>query len=79
MKDNGPKKCRFCGKEIMVIEWGIYRKTVVDAESVDVYPDPEGEQFIRFDGSKIKGFEAGIDCVFPTEPAYRPHRWSCEG
>ena len=79
MKGSSIKTCKFCGKQIGIIEWGIYRKTVVDAEFVNVYADPEGEQYIRVDGSKIKGFEAGEDCVFPTEPAYRPHRWSCGG
>lgn len=79
MKNNGIKTCRFCGKKVAIIECGIYRKVVVDAEAVDVYADPDGEQFIRYDGSKVKGFEAGIDCVFQTEPAYRPHRWSCGG
>lgn len=79
MKNSGIKTCRFCGKKVAIIEYGIYRKVVVDAEAVDVYADPDGEQFIRYDGSKVKGFEAGIDCVFQTEPAYRPHRWSCGG
>lgn len=80
MKNSGAiKRCKFCGKPIGIIEWGIYRKVVVDAEVVYVYADPGGEEFVRIDGSKVQGHEAGIDCVFPTEPAYRPHRWSCGG
>ena len=30
--------CKFCGKPIMVITYGVYRKAVVDAEAVDGTP-----------------------------------------
>lgn len=75
MKD-GVKTCKFCGKKIAVITWGIYRKSVVDAEVVDVIPDPDGEDFVRYDGSKIRGREAEIGTI-GTEPAYRIHGRSC--
>ena len=73
---NGFKECRFCGKQIGVITYGVYRKVVVDAEAVDVIPDPNGEEFVRIDGSKIRGKEAEPGTL-QTEPAYRPHRRSC--
>ena len=75
MKD-GVRTCRFCGKKIAVITWGIYRKSVVDAEVVDVIPDPDGEDFVRVDGSKVQGREAGF-FTEGTEPAYRIHGKSC--
>lgn len=77
MKGDSFKRCRFCGKQIGIITWGVYRKVVVDAEAVDVVPDPEGEEFIRIDGSKIQGRIAEPG-TFRTEPAYRAHRKSCE-
>ena len=70
------KTCKFCGKQVAIITWGIYRKVVVDAEPVDVVPDQEGEDFIRIDGSKIRGKEADIGTI-GTEPAYRVHRKNC--
>ena len=70
------QKCRFCGKPIAVITYGIYRKSVVDAEVVDVVPDPNGEDFVRIDGTKIRGREAEIGTL-GTEPAYRIHGRSC--
>lgn len=75
MKD-AIQKCRFCGKPIAVITYGIYRKSVVDAEAVDVVPDEKGEDFVRIDGSKIRGREADIGTL-GTEPAYRIHGRSC--
>ena len=75
MRD-GIQKCRFCGKPIAVITYGIHRKSVVDAEAVDVVPDENGEDFVRIDGSKIRGREADIGTL-GTEPAYRIHGRSC--
>lgn len=69
-------RCRKCGKPVSVITWGIYRKVLVDADAVDVVPDPKGEEFIRFDGSKMRGREAEPGTL-QTEPAYRPHRKTC--
>lgn len=70
------QKCRFCGKPIAVITYGIYRKNVVDAEAVDVVQDEKGEDFVRIDGTKIRGREAEIGTQ-GTEPAYRIHGRSC--
>ena len=69
--------CRFCGRPIGVITWGIYRKVVVDAEAVDAVPDENGEVFIRFDGSKMRGREVPLDSEADHEAVYRPHRISC--
>ena len=76
MKD-GITKCRFCGKPIAIITWGIYRKAVVDASPVEVVPDEKGEDFVRIDGSKIKGREVSMDSAYDYEMAYRPHGKSC--
>ena len=76
MKDN-TKKCRFCGTEIAIITWGVYRKIVVDADPVWVLPDAEGEEFVRIDGSKMRGRKALAE--EQGEPAYRIHRMSCGG
>ena len=77
MNGNSFKKCRWCGKQIGIITWGVYRKVVVDAEAVEVVPDEFGEEFVRIDGSKIRGREAEPGTL-QTEQAYRPHRKSCE-
>ena len=76
MKDS-TMKCRFCGKDIAIITWGVYRKVVVDAAAVMVEANPEGECFVRFDGSKVRGFEVDFISEKPAEYAYRPHRFSC--
>ena len=73
------RTCRFCGKRIGIIEWGVYRKTVVDAEAVMVRADPDGDEFLRMDGSKVKAVEVGYMDPGPAEPAYKPHRWTCKG
>lgn len=70
------KTCRICGKPIGIITQRIYRKIIVDAEAVAVVPDPEGEDFIRIDGSKIRGREAEQGTL-QAEYAYRPHRKTC--
>lgn len=74
---NGITKCRYCGRDIACITFGVYRKAIVDAEAVDIYPDAEGEDYVRIDGSKVRGFEAAVDCELKTEPAYRMHRKTC--
>ena len=67
------KVCRKCGLMIDIIAQGIYRKTVVDAVPYYVTPDPEGEQFLRIDGTKIQAKEMPFEKE-GTEPAYKPHR-----
>lgn len=77
MKDS-IKICRFCGKQIAVITWGVYRKAVVDAEAVEVVPDEKGEEFVRIDGSKIRGREVSMESAYDYEMAYRMHGRSCD-
>ena len=74
------KKCKFCGKPINIITWGIYRKVVVDAEAVIVRADPGGEEFVRIDGSKVKAVEVPYmpEDGETGEPAYRMHGRSCD-
>ena len=76
MKGDSFKKCRICGKPVGIITWKAYRKIIVDAEAVDIVPDPKGEEFVRIDGSKIRGREAEIGTI-QSEPAYRMHRKTC--
>ena len=66
-------RCRICGKPIGIITWGVYRKTLVDAEAVSVYEDPEGDEFLRIDGSKLMARAMPFETE-GTEPAYKPHR-----
>ena len=70
------KVCRKCGQMIDIIEWGVYRKVVVDAVPYYVMADPDGEQFVRIDGSKVMAKEMPFE-TSGTEPAYKPHR--CKG
>lgn len=70
--------CRKCGREIAVIEFGVYRKAVVDPEVVWVAADPLGEEFVRFDGSKVRGNEADMGTI-GAEAAYRLRRKTCGG
>ena len=78
MKD-GTRVCKFCGRKIGVITWGVYRKIVVDAEAVMVLAAEEGEEFVRIDGSKVRGREVEYEEAVLAEPAYRPHRKTCGG
>ena len=70
------KRCRVCGKQIGIITWGVYRKAIVDAEALDIVPDRHGEEFVRIDGSKVRGVVAEPGTL-GTEPAYRMHRKTC--
>ena len=78
MKDS-VKTCRFCGKPVAIITWGVYRKVVVDAAAVMVQADPYGEEdFVRIDGSKVRATEVPFMSEGSTaEPAYRIHRKTC--
>lgn len=70
------KLCRKCDQKIRIITWGVYRKAIVNAAAVMVVADPEGEEFIRMDGSKVRAREAAIGAI-QAEPAYRLHRKTC--
>ena len=74
MKSTGMKICRKCGLMIDIIDTGLYRHEIVDdAVPYYVVPDPEGEQFLRIDGTKIQAKEMPFEKE-GTEPAYKPHR-----
>ena len=79
MRGQGPLICRKCGKPIAIITWGIYRKAVVDPEAVWVTADPDGEEYVRIDGSKVTATPAGHTITVGAEPAYRQHRKTCRG
>lgn len=72
------KVCRKCGQMIDIIEYGVYRKIVVDAVPYYVIADPDGEQFVRIDGSKVKAKEVPFE-TDGTEPAYKPHKCGGRG
>lgn len=72
------KVCRKCGQMIDIIEWGVYRKIVVDAVPYYVMADPDGEQFVRIDGSKVMAKEMPFE-TDGTEPAYKPHKCGGRG
>ena len=74
---DGIRICKKCGKQIGIISWGIYRKTVVDLLPVMVKADPAGEDYVRVDGSKVQAVEVAYDSPEPVEPAYRMHRKTC--
>ena len=76
MKGDSFKRCRICGQKVGIITWGVYRKALVDAEAIRVIADPEGEEFIRIDGSKVRAREADIGTI-QAEPASRLHRKTC--
>lgn len=69
--------CKKCGKPISIITWGIYRKSIVDAEPVWVRADANGEEYVRIDGCKLKALPVEIDGEGKAEPAYRLHGKSC--
>jgi len=79
MKIQTATTCRKCGKDIQVIAFGIYHKAVVDAEAVMVIPDPDGREYVRIDGSKVRGRERSYESDEPAEAAYRQHRFTCGG
>lgn len=72
------KICRKCGQMIDIIEYGVYRKVVVDAVPYYVKADPDGEQFVRIDGSKVMAKEVPFE-TDGTEPAYKPHKCGGRG
>lgn len=85
MKDT-VTRCRKCGKPVWVITWGVYRKVLVDAEEVGIIPAAAGEEFVRIDGSKVRGKEIDPKKAFAMTRGtsknfvayvYRPHRKTC--
>lgn len=78
MKD-GITTCRLCGAEIGIIpcSWG--RRIAVNLQACWVVADPKGEDYVRVDGSKIKGRAVDYENAEIAEPAYRQHRKTCRG
>ena len=70
--------CRKCGKPIGIIQARAYRTIIVDAETQCVHQDPDGEIYIRLDGSKMRGKPADDwnDDRKKCEAVWRQHR--CE-
>lgn len=80
MKSTQIRICRKCGKEIYIIPQKMYRSIPVDAEAVEVIADSLGDEYIRWDGTKVRARAVKPDEELPgIEFAYRPHRWSCGG
>ena len=78
MKDTF-RLCRKCGKPISIIQSRAYRKVLVDADPVWIIAEDLGEEFLRIDGSKVRGREARLDRIedLLAKPAYRPHNKTC--
>ena len=76
MKVNELPVCRACKRRIAIIEWGVYRKCIVDPTAIMIIPELNGEEFVRIDGSKVCGREAAFEEA-GAEPAYRLHRKTC--
>ncbi len=74
------KRCRKCGKMIGIIRERAYRKIIVDADPVTVFPDNLGDVFIRIDGSKMRGIPDTRydDDRVEAEIVWRPHRCGAE-
>ena len=75
MKDTF-RLCRKCGKPVGLINTRPYRSILVDADAVQVKANEFGNEYIRWDGTKIRAREADPGEVLGVEFAYRPHR--CE-
>ena len=78
MKNTPIKICRKCGRPIYIIHERLYRTIVVDADALEVVVDPLGDEFVRWDGSKLRARAIGRDeIVEGAEFAYRPHAKTC--
>jgi len=79
--NDGPKRCRGCGREVLIIKTGtVYKNVLVDAEPVDVIQETGGDLFVTADGRAIHGYQAGDAMDDPdTEciPAFIPHKGHC--
>lgn len=74
MKDTF-RRCRKCGRPIGIIAVRAYRSIIVDADTQFVHEDPDGEIYIRLDGSKMRGKPADNwdDDRITCEAVWRPH------
>lgn len=79
--NDGLKRCRGCGLEILIIKTGTcYKNVVVDAEPVWVKLKTGGELFFTMDGRAVAGYQAGDADDDPDTnfiEAYTPHKGHC--
>lgn len=78
---NGPRFCRGCGAEILIIKTGGFYKTVqVDAEPVWIRQQSGGDVFITADGRTVFGVIAGDADDDPDAnfiAVFVPHKGHC--
>ena len=79
--NDGLKRCRGCGLEILIIKTGTcYKNVVVDAEAVWVKLQTGGALFFTMDGRAVTGYQAGDADDDPDTnfiEAYTPHKGHC--
>ena len=70
------KRCRHCGKMIGIIKKWPFGKIIVDADTKFVFPEPDGEIYIRINGTKMRGTESTRwdDDRVEDEAVWKPHR-----
>ena len=73
MNKSTDMKCRGCGRTVWLMQYGVYRKAIVDSEPVYVVADPNGEQYLRVNGIKVQAREVPTETE-NAELVYRPHR-----
>ena len=79
--NNEPRRCRGCGKEILIIKsGGFYGRVTVEAEPVWIQQESGGDIFFTADGRTVIGREVGdamddpdTECLF----VYIPHKGRC--
>ena len=78
---DGPRFCRGCGAEIIIIKTKtVYKNIVVDAEPVWIKQKTGGKQFVTKDGRIYYGTQAGDADDDPDAnfiEAYTPHKGHC--
>jgi len=79
--NDGPRYCRGCGAEILIIKTGgFYGRVTVDAEAVWIKQQSGGKNFFTADGRTVFGYEAGDADDDPDANfilAYIPHKGHC--
>ena len=79
--NDGPKLCRGCGAEILIIKsGGYYGRVTVDAEPLWIRQETGGESFFTMDGRTVFGVQAGDADDDPDAnflEVYRPHKGHC--
>ena len=79
--NDGPRRCRGCGAEILIIKaGGFYGRVTVDAEPVGIRQATGGDSFLPADGRVVFGTIAGDADDDPDAnflPVYIPHKGRC--